>query len=203
MPLPSDRWSESLPVEFGQEAQSLWEAARLVAGEAGHDCVYPWCFFCAWLNGLPDVPTGITALGLTAAKIREVAGKSQMLHRPTEPDSLPPYGSLVESFALALIDAYRFTGRLHDVDYRWIIPNLIQPNTGVPQMIVKLTGDCRASLREVLKVLGDPYPELFGHYVFRYGPGMVTKETEPWKQISRSADEEQRIVKYVARKRHR
>lgn len=159
-----DRFMEALPTEFSDGARLLWSAAQKLASEDHSSCVVPRHFFGAWLATLSVVPAG-----LTFDRLRE-AEHSLLRRRPAQPgyEGLKPEALLFEAFTVALGDSYRFTGCIDNVDYRWIIPNLLNPRLVLATRIKELGLDIVDTFVAVLQTLGDPFPDLYGHYAVRY-----------------------------------
>ena len=159
----SDRFAKGLPAEFDERARELWISAQRVAARSGSRAVFPWDFFTAWLSSCSTLP-----LGLTADEFQQSVDNKISYGPPHEQGaSLEPESVLTESFSLALADSYRFFGSVQDVDFRLIIPNLLDGRLHTAQTIAALGFDMKEMLRAILSVLGSPLPDLYGHYMFR------------------------------------
>lgn len=169
--LPDDSFTISIPSEFDEQSQKLWEQATKFAAKGGANSnVFPWHFFAAWLSSVEDE-------GKPSAHdfLKAVGGSSGLSHQDLK--SLRPVGALTEAFSLALIDSYRFANTLSNVNHRWIIPNLLHNHLPVAQSINLMGIDLRQFLKSILDEWGEPYSELFGHYVFRlWGYGSVYRQ---------------------------
>ena len=158
-----DRFTKGLPDEFDDGARELWVSAQRVAARAGSRFVFPWDFFTAWLSSCSTLP-----IDLTADEFRQSVDERISYGPPHEQGaSLKPESVLAESFCLALADSYRFFGSVQDVDYRLIIPNLLDGRLQTAHSIAELGFDMKEMLRAILAVLGSPLPDLYGHYIFR------------------------------------
>jgi len=158
----TDRFSMSIPEEFDQTAKNLWENARYLAAELGSfSDVFADHYFLAWLEWVGTGP-----MGLTASDFRSMLGKPRLRaaiqSAPAKPDFV-----LSQMFCSALIDSYRFTGNLTDVDYRWIIPNLLDVTFFLGQRLRKSGIVMDLFLRSMLEMFGEPFRDLVGHYKIR------------------------------------
>lgn len=180
--ITDDRFKKQFPVEFNDEAASIWDHAIEIALNTRNEKnrVTPLDYFTSWLELKKEAPHGLTSYKFSQTW-NEYIIFSKGHTKPANP--LTVENTLADAFSFALADSYRFEDKINDVSYKWIIPNLFNNRCGIKLLLKRYGLDVSQFLADTLLVLGLKEYQYRMHYDLRYMPINTSAALKTAKEI--------------------
>jgi ATP-dependent Clp protease ATP-binding subunit ClpA len=167
-----DELIRTFPKGFEAKAMELYSRAVTIAVARGHEHIDTYHYLLAWL-----VDSKLTPVGVSAAKYDTALDYLvQRLPPIVSPDKTFILPKLANVLQLAIEDSRQLTENRHQVEYRWIIPNLLDGRRIAAQVIGIMGIDVVQFLLATLDLLKEPFPSLSSLYLGRLNLDVCNRE---------------------------